>query len=312
MLVYVENGIDCYYCAWVGLNYPLGMTQTDSEFKMRRNPPLRSTLNESMPTSLLFIAPQGRIAIRPYKTNPHTLTPNSCILSPMIGIIGAMTEELEALLENLQNRQDVQHGPFILHSGSLEGKQVLLAQCGIGKVNAAALTQLMILQKVDRIIFTGVAGAVDTSLRVGDIVISTDALQHDSDVRALGYKLGEVPGESFSWQADEGLLELAFTAARTLEGINVIKGRILSGDQFIASVEKVNELRETFQGACAEMEGAAVAQVCSKWNIPFVIIRSMSDSADHDATVNFREFTPLAAARAKQVVRLMLQKIAEG
>jgi adenosylhomocysteine nucleosidase len=226
----------------------------------------------------------------------------------MIGIIGAMTEELEALLGDLQNRQDTKHGPFTLHSGLLEGKEVLLAQCGIGKVNGAALTQLMILQNVTQIIFTGVAGAIDTSLKVGDIVISTDAMQHDSDVRALGYKIGEVPGETLSWAADTGLLESAFNAAKTIDGINVIKGRILSGDQFIASVEKVKELREVFEGACAEMEGAAVAQICSKWNIPFVIIRSISDSADHDAKVNFREFTPLAAARAKQVVRGMLKR----
>jgi adenosylhomocysteine nucleosidase len=227
----------------------------------------------------------------------------------MIGIIGAMTEELEALLAELQARQDTKYGPFTLHAGKLEDKEVLLAQCGIGKVNAAALTQLMILQNVKQIIFTGVAGAVDASLKVGDIVISTDALQHDADVRALGYKNGEVPGESLCWQADARLLESAFNAAKTLEGINVIKGRVLSGDQFIASREKVKELREVFQGSCAEMEGAAVAQVCSKWGIPFVIIRSISDNADHDATINFREFTPLAAARAKQVVRRMLRTV---
>jgi adenosylhomocysteine nucleosidase len=166
----------------------------------------------------------------------------------------------------------------------------------------------MILQNVTQIIFTGVAGGVDATLKVGDIVISTDAVQHDADVRALGYKVGEVPGETLSWQADFGLLESAFKAAKTIDGIHVIKGRILSGDQFIASPEKVKELREIFQGACAEMEGAAVAQICSKWHIPFVIIRSISDNADHDANVNFREFTPLAAARAKQVVWEMLKR----
>jgi adenosylhomocysteine nucleosidase len=227
----------------------------------------------------------------------------------MIGIIGAMTEELEALLENLQHKQTTQHGPFTLHAGTLEGQQVLLAQCGIGKVNAAALTQLLILQKVEKIIFTGVAGAVDASLKVGDIVISTDTMQHDSDVRALGYKIGEVPGETLSWQADETLRELAFGAAKTIQGISVMKGRVLSGDQFIADAKKVRELREVFAGACAEMEGAAVAQICSKWNIAFVIIRSMSDSADHSANVDFREFTKVAAAHAKQVVRGILQRL---
>ncbi|MGL4611621.1 MAG: 5'-methylthioadenosine/adenosylhomocysteine nucleosidase [Trueperaceae bacterium] len=225
----------------------------------------------------------------------------------MIGIIGAMTEELEALLTDLQHRQDKQFGPFTLHTGRLEAKNVVLAQCGIGKVNAAALTQVLILQGVQEVIFTGVAGALDPSLNVGDIVISIDAMQHDADVRALGYQRGEVPGETLSWKADEGLLEAAYRAAKTIEGITVLKGRVLSGDQFIASPETVKELREIFQGACAEMEGAAVAQVCSKWQIPFVIIRSISDTADHNANISFREFTPLAAARAKQVVRGMLQ-----
>lgn len=268
----------------VGLKFLIGVVQTGFAVDSTRDPPLHDP----------------------------TLYPEPCYPTHMIGIIGAMTEELELLLENLQNKQTTQHGPFTLHAGTLEGQEVLLAQCGIGKVNAAALTQLMILQKVDKIIFTGVAGAVDKSLKVGDIVISTDTMQHDSDVRALGYQLGEVPGETLTWQADEHLRTLAFDAARKIEGINVITGRVLSGDQFIASPEKVKELREVFEGACAEMEGAAVAQICSKWKIPFVIIRSMSDSADHDANVNFREFTKVAAARAKQVVRGVLQKIAKA
>jgi adenosylhomocysteine nucleosidase len=227
----------------------------------------------------------------------------------MIGIIGAMAEEIELLLDSLQDHQDEHYGPFTLHTGRLEGQPVTLAQCGIGKVNAAALTQLLMLQDVDTIIFTGVAGALDTALKVGDIVISRDALQHDLEVTVLGYKLGEVPGETLSWQADARLVQLAEQAAKTIDGINVKVGRVLSGDQFIASSEKVTWLRETFGGDCAEMEGAAVAQVCAKWQVPFVIIRSISDNADHSANINFREFTPLAAKRAKQVVREMLRNL---
>lgn len=225
----------------------------------------------------------------------------------MIGIIGAMPEELEALLEILEYRQERMQGGFTLYQGTLASKPVLIAQCGEGKVNAAALTQLMLMQGVTRIIFTGVAGAVDPSLKVGDIVISSDALQHDLDVTALGYELGQVPGEPLSWPADPTLRDLAVRAAKAFTDVTVITGRIVSGDQFIASVEKVAWLRETFGAACAEMEGASVAQVCARAKIPFVIIRSMSDTADHDAKVSFREFTPLAAGRAKTLVRYMLE-----
>jgi adenosylhomocysteine nucleosidase len=227
----------------------------------------------------------------------------------MIGIIGAMDEEIEALLQDLKDRQDQHFGPFTLHVGSLEHKPLTLAKCGVGKVNAAALTQLMMLQDIDQIIFTGVAGALDPELNVGDIVISQDTLQSDLDVTALGYKLGEVPGETLTFVADLTLMQLAEKAARQVEGINVKVGRILSCDQFVASPEKSAWFRETFRGLCTEMEGAAVAQICAKWQVPFVIIRSISDSADHSAQVDFREFTVLAAMRAKQVVSGMLRQM---
>ena len=227
----------------------------------------------------------------------------------MTGIIGAMTEELELLLEELQERQDEWAGPFELHQGVLENKQVLLAQCGIGKVNAAALTQLLISQGVERLIFTGVAGALEPSLKVGDIVVSTDCVQHDVDATSFNYELGRVPGEAFAWGADKTLRRVALEAARAIGGVKVLEGRILSGDQFIASPEKGAWLRETFGGACTEMEGAAVAQVCAKWEVPFVIVRSMSDSADESAEVDFPAFVALAAGHAKQVVRGMLRNL---
>ena len=220
-----------------------------------------------------------------------------------------MPEELEELLDVLENTQKEQRGAFTLYRGTLDGQAVLLAECGVGKVNAAALTQLLVMQEVERVIFTGVAGAVDPTLKVGDIVVSTDALQHDTDVTALGYKLGQVPGEPLAWEADERLRDLAVEAAQRLEEVKTLSGRVVSGDQFIADADKVAQLRETFGAVCAEMEGAAVAQVCAKADVPFVIIRSISDTADHDAQVNFREFTPLAAKRAKQVVRGMLGRL---
>ena len=165
----------------------------------------------------------------------------------------------------------------------------------------AALAQIFVLEGVSQVIFTGVAGGVAPGLKVGDIVVSRDALQHDADVRALGYALGEVPGEPLSWAADETLQEVALASAQALTevtagAVKVVSGRVLSGDQFIADKGKVTFLFETFGGACAEMEGAAVAQVCSRAGVPFVIVRSLSDSADGGAEVDFRAFTPLARA----------------
>jgi len=225
----------------------------------------------------------------------------------MIGIIGAMPEEIEALLELLSNKSISQKGPFELHKGQLNKQDVMIAKCGISKVNAAALTQVMILEGVSKIIFTGVAGGLETDMKVGDIVISTDCMQYDVDVTALGYELGHIPGESLSWQADKTMHNAALKAANEITGISVYSGRILSADLFLDSAEKVAWLRDTFKGSCAEMEGASVAQICSKWNIPFVIIRSISDTGDEDSKMDFREFTPLAAERAKQVVEGMLK-----
>ena len=229
----------------------------------------------------------------------------------MIGIIGAMTEELTGLLESLADKTEMRRGGFTLYGGTLQGKAVLIAQCGIGKANAAALAQTLVLEGVSRIIFTGVAGAVGEGLKVGDIIVSSDAVQHDVDVRPLGYVRGEVPGDGLAWAADETLQRAALEAAAALPevvagDVRVHAGRVLSGDQFIADRAKVAELRETFGGACAEMEGAAVAQLCFRSSVPFVIIRSLSDSADGSAEVDFRAFTVLAARRAKAVVLGML------
>jgi adenosylhomocysteine nucleosidase len=224
-------------------------------------------------------------------------------------VIGAMPEEIEALLEALAGAREERVGPFTFHRGTLEGRPVVLARCGIGKVNAAALTQAVLAAGARRVLFTGVAGAVDPELRVGDVVVSSDAVQHDVDVGGLGYAPGEVPGEPRAWPADPELCGLALQAAGELEGVRALAGRIASGDQFIADPARVAWLRATFGAACAEMEGGAVAQVCSRWGVPFVIVRSISDTADHRAEVDFRSFTRSAAKRAKHVVRGVLRRL---
>ena len=231
-----------------------------------------------------------------------------------LAIIGAMAEETAPLVTAAVDAVVERAGPFELHRARLGGVPVLLATCGIGKVQAAALTQALLDRGAAAVLFTGVAGGVDPSLRVGDLVVATDALQHDVDVTALGYALGQVPGhDAVRWVADPELRDRVVAAARavaTAEGVQLVVGTVASGDRFVADPAEVARLRATFGAACAEMEGAAVAQVCAAWGVPWAIVRSVSDTADHDARVDFRAFTKVAAARAVAVVQGTLEALA--
>lgn len=231
-----------------------------------------------------------------------------------------MDEEITRLRDALDGEAEQVEGGFTLYRGRLEGKNVIVTKSGIGKVNAAISTQRLLLNGVTAVVFTGVAGAVDPDLRVGDLVVATDLVQHDVDATALDYAFGEVPGERLAWAADATLHDLALAAAReALEAQasaqaspgepKVRAGRIVSGDQFVADAAKVRWLRQTFGAACAEMEGAAAAQVCARYGVPFVVVRSISDSADAHAEIDFRAFTELAAGQAERVVRGMLRRL---
>jgi adenosylhomocysteine nucleosidase len=224
----------------------------------------------------------------------------------MTGIIGALPEELEALHADLEGVREHHDGGYAIYSGTLFGQPVLLAKSGVGKVNAALLTLLLLQRGARRIVFTGVAGALAPTLEVGDLVVSTDAVQHDVDATAFGYAPGQVPGSPPVFAADPALRALAVRAAQGLPGVRVLEGRVASGDQFIHDRAQVARLRTAFAAACVEMEGAAVAQVCAKWGVPFVIIRAMSDRADGSAETDFAAFSRLAAVTAKRVVRGML------
>ncbi|WP_124728046.1 5'-methylthioadenosine/adenosylhomocysteine nucleosidase [Staphylospora marina] len=224
------------------------------------------------------------------------------------GIIGAMDSEVAKLLEVMTEKETHVIQGITYHRGMLEGVPVVVTRSGVGKVNAAVCTQLLIDRfGVNAVIFTGVAGALHPDLDIGDIVISTDCQQHDIDASVLGFPRGTVPFQEVSvFPADETLIERAKQAGESIEGVTVATGRVLSGDQFISDPAKVKELREMFDGACVEMEGAAVAHVCHLAGVPYVVIRSMSDRADHSANVNFVEFTELAAERSCAIVRGML------
>ena len=229
-----------------------------------------------------------------------------------IGIIGAMEEEVNQLKERMQVREAVQIASMEFVLGSLEGKEVVVVRCGIGKVNAAICTQVLADQyQVDCIINTGVAGALYQKLNIGDIVVSTDALQHDMDATGFGYPMGVIPRmETSIFEADRGLLE---AARKTCEEVNpdiqVFAGRIVSGDQFISDKETKERLIRQFQGYCTEMEGAAIAQAAWLNQIPFLIIRAISDKADNSAEMDYGEFEAKAIEHTVKLVCALVPRL---
>ncbi|HEX7056668.1 MAG TPA: 5'-methylthioadenosine/adenosylhomocysteine nucleosidase [Bacilli bacterium] len=229
-----------------------------------------------------------------------------------IGLIGAMDEEIRLFHEHIAGERVTETAGGTYREGDMFGKRVVLCKSGVGKVNAAVCTLKLIDRfGVDAVIFTGVAGALDPRLSIGDIVISNDCMHHDMDASALGFAKGTIPFMPQSvFAADPQLVELAFAASERVEQGRSVVGRVLSGDQFIADRSMVQTLHRQMGGTCTEMEGAAVAQVCALSGIPFVIIRSMSDKADGSAQINFQEFAETAAARSCGIVREMLQALA--
>lgn len=229
-----------------------------------------------------------------------------------IGIIGAMAEEIAFLKEKIEVVTTKNVIGLDFYVGKYCGNSIVLVMSGIGKVNAAVCTQVLIDHfAVDYIINTGCAGAVHDELRVGDILISTDAVQHDMDVSALGDPIGTIPrlAESY-FKADEMLVKLAQEAAEeSTEDYKVIRGRIASGDQFIGTKEGKARIKKYVQGDCAEMEGAAIAHACWLNRIPFVVIRAISDGADEEANMSYEQFVVLAAKRSSELVEKMLEKM---
>lgn len=213
----------------------------------------------------------------------------------MIGIIGAMDSEVEALFTRMSAKEKINVNNLIFYKGKLFDKDVVIVKCGIGKVNAALCTQIMILQfKVSKIINTGIAGATGEGLMIYDFVVSTEAVYHDFDVKFFGYKLGQVPGMPETFMADPSLVNAAVSAFEQTDFSNklkIVKGRIASGDQFISGGEKKSFIISNFHPQCVEMEGCAIAQTCYANKIPFVIIRCMSDTADETVKETYSEAT---------------------
>ena len=227
-----------------------------------------------------------------------------------IGIIGAMSEEVQGIKKLMTDIEEEKIGTLTFYTGVMHDKDIVLLETGIGKVNAAIGATLMIEAfDVEEIIFTGVAGGINEEVDLGDVVISRDLIQHDFDTSAFGDKLGMIPRMDNSiFKADDELIELAVNAGKKLKG-KVIVGRVLSGDQFIASPEKIAFLKKEFNGDCTEMEGAAVGHVCQVLDIPFVVIRTMSDKANSDAHTDYATFMRIAADNSVTLVNEMLSNI---
>ena len=193
----------------------------------------------------------------------------------MIGIIGAMEEEVAELKKDMQIDETIEQAGMVFCKGSLGGKDVVIVRSGIGKVNAAACTQILVDDfKADYIINTGIAGSLKAEIDIADVVISSDVLHHDMDATGFGYPLGQIPRmDTLSFAADERLIKLAGEACKNaVPEIGVHVGRVVSGDQFISDKAVKERISSNFDGFCTEMEGAAIAQVSYLNKVPFVKI----------------------------------------
>lgn len=227
-----------------------------------------------------------------------------------IGIIGAMDEEVNILIDEMDVEEIKKVASMDFYIGTLSGKDIVLVRCGIGKVNAGICTQILIdIFNVNQVINTGVAGAMNDQLNILDVVVSDDVLYHDFDVTGFGYKLGEIPRmDSSIFKSDTKLTEIAIKAAEeVLNEKRVFKGRVVSGDVFVSSAELKEKINNEFKAFCTEMEGAAIGHTCYLNEIPFVIIRAMSDKADGSAHSNFNEFVEKASNNSKDIVKGILK-----
>ena len=231
-----------------------------------------------------------------------------------IGIIGAMEVEVETLKKDMEVGRVVKKAGMEVHEGVLNGMPVVVVRSGICKVNAAVCTQILIDDfGVDGIINTGVGGSLNAEINIGDIVISTDVVHHDVNAVEFGYALGQIPQmKVFSFPADETFAEKAKAACnRVNPDITVWRGRICSGDQFVSSQEQKDQIIKAFHGWCTEMEGAGIAQAAYLNDVPFIIVRAISDKADNSAYVDYATFEKKAAEHSVRLVEALMSDLAQ-
>lgn len=225
----------------------------------------------------------------------------------MLGIIGAMDQEVAKLKEAMTDVKVQEFASMEFYEGKLNGADAVVVKAGIGKVNAACCTQNMIDHfPVKWVVNTGIAGSLQAKIDIGDIVLATDAVEHDMEVSVFGYKPGHVPGmDALAFPMDEKLRKMAKESCEKVNpDIHVYEGRVVTGDQFISSKEKKQWLTDTFAGYCTEMEGAAIAHAAYLNHVPCLIVRAISDKADDSAEMDYPTFEAKAIEHS---VNLMIE-----
>ena len=230
----------------------------------------------------------------------------------MLGIIGAMDEEVAMIKAQLTDVQVETRAAMDFYKGKLEGKEVVVVRSGIGKVNAGICAQILVSQfGADTLINTGIAGSLDAQIDIGDMVISTDALHHDMDATVFGDPAGQIPRmDTLSFPADKELVKKAVAAnEKANPDIHTFTGRVASGDQFISDKEVKERIVSLFHPMCVEMEGAGIAQAAYLNKVSYVIIRAISDKADNSATMDYPTFEKKAIAHSVRLMKELLPMI---
>lgn len=220
----------------------------------------------------------------------------------MIGIIVAEEKELLALKQVIKNINEINIYEKIFYKGIIEEKDVIVVKSNVGKVNSARVCQILIDKfDVELVVNIGTAGSVDNSLEIRDVVVATELVQYDFNVTAFGRKLGEIENIGETIKVDENLLNL-------FDDMNVRKGIIASGDKFVVNKEEKDNIRNIFKALCIEMEGASIAQVCYLCNVPFLVIRSITDKLDGSSKVDFETFLESSSKKAVEILEKILKK----
>ena len=230
-----------------------------------------------------------------------------------IGIIGAMEVEVKELKEQMQITRQLTKAGMEFCEGILEGQDVVVVRSGVGKVNAAVCTQILIdVFDVKAVINTGIAGSLKAEINIGDLVISSDLVHHDMDAVSFGYPKGQIPQmDVFSFEADKALADLAEKVCEEVNPeIQVFHGRVVSGDQFISDKAVKERISANFDGYCTEMEGAAIAQAAYLNGVPFVILRAISDKADDSAHMDYPTFEKQAIHNSVLLLKELVSRIA--
>ena len=229
----------------------------------------------------------------------------------ILGIVSAMQEELDLLLKDMTINEETKKANMTFYKGTLDNKDIIAVVCGIGKVNAAVCSQILISEfNVTSIINVGVAGGIGKDIYPGDVVVATNLVQHDMDTTVFGDPHGQIPRlDTFDFKCDETLVKTSLDACEEIKEINTFSGRIISGDQFISSVEKIQWFEKEFNAMACEMEGASIAQVCYLNNIPFVVIRSISDNANNGAHMDYEKFIPIAVRNSTILLKNIIRKL---